>query len=294
MSDNNKQTNINWYPGHMEKARRQMLERLQAVDMIVEIRDARIPMASANPILQEMAPNKPRLIVLSKLDIADKEACRQWETYFRTNNQRAICLDISHDNQAGRKVVRICNELMKPWQEKQKAKGIRPRATRAMIAGIPNCGKSTLINKICGKNTVKAADKPGVTKSLTWIHADPILDVLDTPGVLWPKFTDQKTGSLLAACGSINENILDLKFIAMDTIRSIQEYYPGVLENEFDVQDVNPNGMLKAIALKRNLLGNDGKLDTKRAAIVFLHEFRKARYGGMTLERPVYEESLFE
>lgn len=287
---NENKTNINWYPGHMEKARRQMLERLKAVDMVIEIRDARIPFASANPILQEMASNKPRLIVLSKYDIADKAACAQWVNYFTSNKQRAVCLDISHDNNAGRKVVRICNELMKPFQEKQLKKGIRPRATRAMVAGIPNCGKSTLINKICGRNTVKAADKPGVTKSLTWIHADPILDVLDTPGVLWPRFDDQKTGSLLAACGSINENILDLKFIAMDTIHSIQDYYPGVLEKEFEVQDVNPNGMLKAIARKRNLLTNDGNLDTKRAAILFLHEFRKAKYGGMTLERPESDE----
>ena len=198
----------------------------------------------------------------------------------------AIAIDLMHDNKAGQKVVRACKQLMEPLNAKKKARGINPRAARAMAAGIPNAGKSTLINRIAGKNTVKAADKPGVTRSLTWIHADPALDLLDTPGVLWPKFEDEKTGSLLAALGAINENILDLKFIAMDTIHVIQDDYPGLLEKEFDVEGVNPNGMLKAIAEKRNLVSPEGRADTKRAASVFLHELRRGKYGGLTLERP--------
>ncbi len=276
---------VQWYPGHMEKARRQMLERLQAVDMIIEIRDARIPRSSSNPMLRQMAGNKPRLIILAKNDIADPKATEEWIRYYQGENVKAIALDLQHDNNAGKKVIRASLELMKPLHDKQRAKGIRPRAARAMAAGVPNVGKSTLINKIAGKNTVKAADKPGVTRSLTWIHADPSLDLLDTPGVTWPKFEDEKTGSFLAATGAINENILNLKMIAMDTIHVIQDLYPGVLEAEFEAEGVNPNGMLKAIAKKRNLLTADGDLDTKRAASVFLHEFRKAKFGGMTLER---------
>ncbi len=285
---------VQWYPGHMEKARRQMLERLQAVDMIIEVRDARIPRSSSNPMLQQMAGNKPRLIVLAKSDIADPKATEEWIRYYQNDHVKAIALDLSHDNNAGRKVVRACLELMKPLHDKQRAKGIRPRAARAMAVGVPNAGKSTLINKIAGKNTVKAADKPGVTRSLTWIHADPSLDLLDTPGVTWPKFEDDKTGSFLAATGAINENILNLKMIAMDTIHAIQDLYPNVLEKEFDVEDVNPNGMLKAIATKRHLLTSEGDLDTKRAASVFLHEFRKAKFGGMTLERWNDEDSQEE
>jgi ribosome biogenesis GTPase A len=154
-----------------------------------------------------------------------------------------------------------------------------------MACGVPNAGKSTLINKIAGRNIVKAADTPGVTRSLTWIHADVSLDLLDTPGVLWPKFEDEKTGSLLAACGAINENILDIRDIAMDTIHTIQDLYPGVLEAAYESGEVNPNGMLKAIARKRNLVLENNVPDTKRAASVFLHEFRRGKLGRFTLER---------
>ena len=277
---------VQWYPGHMEKARREMNERLKSVDMIIEVCDARIPEASRNPMLASMALQKPRLIILAKCDLADHEVTEQWIRYYKKENTMAIAIDLMHDNKAGQKVVRACKQLMEPLNAKKKARGINPRAARAMAAGIPNAGKSTLINRIAGKNTVKAADKPGVTRSLTWIHADPALDLLDTPGVLWPKFEDEKTGSLLAALGAINENILDLKFIAMDTIHVIQDDYPGLLEKEFDVEGVNPNGMLKAIAEKRTLVSPEGRADTKRAASVFLHELRRGKYGGLTLERP--------
>lgn len=282
---------VQWYPGHMEKARREMLERLKAVDMIIEVCDARIPEASRNPMLAGMALNKPRLIILGKCDLADEAATAQWIEWYSRGNTAAVALDLMHDNNAGRKVIRECRRLMEPVHARQRARGIRPRAARAMAAGIPNAGKSTLINRIAGKNTVKAADKPGVTRSLTWIHADPSLDLLDTPGVLWPKFDDEKTGSVLAALGAINENILDLKGIAMDTIRLIQDLYPGLLEKEYDTEAVNPNGMLKVIAGKRNLLTGEGRLDTKRAASVFLHELRRGKYGGLTLERPHEENS---
>lgn len=275
---------VQWYPGHMEKARRQMQERLQAVDIVIEVRDARIPLASRNPMLAEMAPSKPRLIVLASADLADAEETKKWLARLQKENTRAVALDLAHDNHCGKKVIQECSILMKPINAKKAAKGIRPRAARAMAAGIPNVGKSTLINKIAGRNIVKAADTPGVTRSLTWIHADKALDLLDTPGVLWPKFEDEKTGSLLAALGSVNENILDLKGIAMDTIRIIQERYPGMLEEIYESGEVNPNGMLKAVAVKRHLLAEDGKPDTKRAASVFLHELRRGKLGRLTLE----------
>ena len=179
------------------------------------------------------------------------------------------------DSQCGKKIIREAIQLMEEKRQKQIARGIRPRAVRAMACGIPNVGKSTMINRINGKNTLKAADKPGVTRSLTWLHADPNLDLLDTPGVLWPKFDDEKTGSLLAALGSINDDILDRKMVAMDAIHYIE---------------VNPNGMLKAIAKKRNLLKADSELDLKRAAELFLTELRHGKLGRLTLER-VNEES---
>ncbi len=282
---------VQWYPGHMEKARREMTERLKAVDMVIELRDARMPKASRNPMLLQMAQNKPRLIVLSKSDSADPVQTEKWIKEFRNENVSCIAVDLMHDNAAGKKIVREALEVMRPRREKQMARGIRPRAVRAMACGIPNCGKSTMINRVNGKNTVKAADKAGVTRSLTWIHADPQLDLLDTPGVLWPKFEDELTGSLLAALGSINDDILQKNMVAMDTIHVIQDLYPGHLEAFYESGEVNPNGMLKAIASKRNIVKENGVPDTKRAAEVFLHDLRKGKIGRLTLEHVTDEET---
>lgn len=281
---------VQWYPGHMEKARREMNEKLRVVDMIIELRDARIPEASRNPMLLDMAGNKPRLIVLSKTDQADPVETEKWVRYLnQKENVSCLALDLMRDAKCGKKIIRACLQVMKPKRDKQIARGIRPRAIRAMAAGIPNVGKSTMINRIAGKNKVRAEDHPGVTRSLTWIHADPDLDLLDTPGVLWPKFEDEKTGSLLAALGSVNDEILDRKMIAMDAIHTIQDLYPGLLEGMFDVENVNPNGMLKAIAVKRHFLKEE-KPDTKRAADAFLHDLRKGKIGRLTLERPDEED----
>ncbi|MBR2067884.1 MAG: ribosome biogenesis GTPase YlqF [Solobacterium sp.] len=277
--------NINWYPGHMEKTRRQMEERLRAVDMIIELRDARMPNASINPILKELASGKPRLILLSKSDMADPIATKKWIEALKNENVACLAVDIMHDSSCAKKIIKEALLLMEKKREAKRAKGIRPRAIRAMACGIPNVGKSTMINRIARKNTVKAADKPGVTKSLTWIHADEELDVLDTPGVLWPKFDDEKIGIVLAALGSINDDILNKKSLAMDTIRIIQNHYPGYLEELYDAEkDANPNGILKALANKRNLKKENDELDTKRAAELFLYELRKGKLGRLTLE----------
>lgn len=280
---------INWYPGHMEKAKRQMMERLKAVDMVIEVRDARIPDASTNPMLLNMVNNKPRVIILSKCDMADPAMTDKWIEKLNTDTTMAIALDLMHDPKSGKKLVQACLTIMKPKRDKQLARGIKPRAIRAMAAGIPNVGKSTLINRIAGKNTVKAADRPGVTKSLTWIHADPQLDLLDTPGVLWPKFDDPRTGTVLAILGSINDEILDRRMIAMDAIHIIQDYYPGYLEELYESGTVNPNGMLKAIATKRHILKAEGELDTRQAAITFLSDLRHGKLGRFTLEKPFNE-----
>ncbi len=282
---------VQWYPGHMEKARRQMTERLKAVDLIIELRDARIPEASTNPMLNMMAQGKPRLIVLAKTDMADPEQTEKWVKALKKENQSCLALDLMRDNSCGKKIIREALALMKPKRDKQRARGINPRAVRAMACGIPNVGKSTMINRIAGKNTAKAADKPGVTRSLTWIHADPQLELLDTPGVLWPKFDDELTGSLLAALGSINDDILDRKMIAMDAVHVIQDLYPGRLEEIYESGEVNPNGMLKAIAAKRNLVRENSEPDTKRAAELFLNELRKGRLGRLSLEHVYAEDS---
>lgn len=278
---------VQWYPGHMEKARRDMQNALKQVDMVIEIRDARIPRASRNPMLDQMIGEKPRLIVFSKSDLADPEMSEAWIEKLTSENQTAMTLDLLNDHRAKQKVIQACLKLTEKKRERMIARGIRPRAMRAMACGIPNVGKSTLINRIAGKNRAKTADKPGVTRSLSWIHADEKLELLDTPGVLWPKFEDERTGVLLAALGSVNEDILNTSQIALYVISDLQKMYPGLLEKEFECEaGCTKEEVLKAAALKRRLMKPGDEPDTERAADMFLHELRKSRYGRLTLEKP--------
>lgn len=280
-------TSISWYPGHMEKARRQMQESLKAVDMIIEVRDARMPMASANPLLQKMTAAKPRLIILAKSDLADPSATEKWIQYFENEQTVCISADLLHDSSFKKKVIQAALQLTSASREKMKAKGMRPRAARAMAAGIPNVGKSTLINRISGKNSAKAADRPGVTRSLLWIHADPTLDIMDTPGVLWPKFEDQNTAIMLAAAGTIKDTLLDTKLIAETSIHMIRNLYPGVLEKEYDAVGSDTDmQLLQKSAVKRNLKKEGNEPDIDRAAMQFLLELRRGRIGRFTLEMP--------
>lgn len=276
---------VQWYPGHMEKARRDMQESLKAVDLIVEIRDARVPDASRNPLLDTMGQGKGRLIVLSKADLADPVETQRWIDTLTKEDQKAMALDISHDPSAKKIVLEQLHELGKPKIEHMVRRGIRPRALRAMVCGIPNAGKSTLINRISGKNRVRTEDRPGVTRSLAWIHADKTMDLLDTPGVLWPKFDDPRTGSLLAATGAVNESILDLKEIAMDTMHVIRQYYPDALSEAYQCDpDTRIDVMLEKIAAARHALKENNEPDTDRAAVIFLHELREGKLGRITLE----------
>jgi ribosome biogenesis GTPase A len=278
---------VQWYPGHMEKTRRQMEESLKAVDCVIEVRDCRIPLASRNPLLEEMAARKPRLIVLTRLDLADPQKTALWLEALASDGTECLALDLSKDASAGKKVVSRCLSLCQPKIEKMKSRGIRPRAMRAMAAGIPNVGKSTLINRVAMRRTAEAANRPGVTRTLKWIPADPQLQLLDTPGVLWPKFEDPRVGSLLAVTGAISDEVLDRNMIAMDAIRILQQLYPGLLEKEYDAAaGTNPHQMLKAVAQKRMLLKEGGELDLRRAADVFLHELRRGSLGRLTLEDP--------
>ena len=276
---------VQWYPGHMEKARRDMQESLRAVDLIVEIRDARVPDASRNPLLDTMGQGKGRLIVLSKADLADPVETQRWIDTLTKEYQKAMALDIAHDPSAKKIVLEQLHALGKPKIERMVRRGIRPRALRAMVCGIPNAGKSTLINRISGKNRVRTEDRPGVTRSLAWIHADKTMDLLDTPGVLWPKFDDPRTGSLLAATGAVNESILDLKEIAMDTMHVIRQYYPDALSEAYQCDpDTRIDVMLEKIAAARHALKENNEPDTDRAAVIFLHELREGKLGRITLE----------
>lgn len=291
MKNKETKSNINWYPGHMEKARRDMQESLKAADLIIEIRDARIPFSSANPLLDKMIGNKPRLIVLSKKDLADEKITTEFIEKYSNEQNKVVAYDLQNDPNAKNEILNCAKELTKAKRDKMISRGIKPRAMRAMICGVPNVGKSTLINRIVGKNKAKTADKPGVTRSLTWIHTDAALDLLDTPGVLWPKFDNQEIGCLLAGTGAINEDILDLKMIANELTKVIRKYYPNVLEKEYEFDtDTDIHDVLTCIAKKRNLRKDNDVLDEDRAAILFLREYRKGKLGKFTLEHLDNEE----
>lgn len=217
--------NIQWFPGHMTKARRQMEEHLKMVDMVIEIRDARIPNASKNPMIEELTRQKPRLIVLSKKDKAEAEATREWIAALQNENVKVLALDLLHDS-LEKKIVAASQELMKAKIERMKRRGIRPRAIRAMVAGIPNVGKSTMINSLAKRKAAQTGDRPGVTKALQWVKVGKELELLDTPGVLWPKFEDEKVGLLLAVTGAIRDDILPLEEIAYWAMGWLQAHYP--------------------------------------------------------------------
>ncbi|MBQ1468455.1 MAG: ribosome biogenesis GTPase YlqF, partial [Solobacterium sp.] len=252
---------------------------------VIEIRDARIPRASKNPVLDQLIGERPRLIILSKADLADPEKTQEWIRALKSDSQDVLALDLAHDSTAKKQIIDACMKLTEPKRRKMISRGIRPRAMRAMVCGIPNSGKSTMINRIAGKSVAKTEDKPGVTRSLSWIHCGKTLDILDTPGVLWAKFDDHKTAVFLAATGAIKEDILDLKEITGVTIDEICHLYPGTLGKEYGMDEQSSReDKLKKIAESRNLRKENDLPDEERAAILFLREFRRGKIGRLTLE----------
>lgn len=290
---------VQWYPGHMEKAKRGMLEKLKAVDMIIELRDARMPESSRNPMLIQMANQKPRLIVLSKMDQADPVQTELWLKKLQSENVSCIAVDLMRDPGCGKKIIQASLNVMKEKRDRQRAKGINPRAVRAMAAGIPNVGKSTMINRIAGKNTLKAADKPGVTRSLTWLHADKELDLLDTPGVLWPKFESEEVALNLAFTGTIKDDILEITEIAYQLTKFLlKEYKSNLLEryslDENEVNEIlqqeqaenqNIYEVMQLIGRKRGAIISGGNVDDEKTSRIILDDFRTGKLGKISLEK---------
>lgn len=276
---------IQWYPGHMTKAKRQMEQSLKMVDFVIEIRDARIPFSSKNPMLDELVKNKPRLIVLSKKDMAEAEKTAEWIHYFQTEGVAALALDLT----AGRyknDIVKASRQLCAPLIEKQKRRGIRPRPLRAMVCGIPNVGKSTLINALAGRKAAQTANKPGVTKSLQWIRLGKDIELLDTPGVLWPKFEDQTIGLKLALIGSINDTIVPMDDLALYACSWLGQNHPEVFEDYYQVPiHEQPYDTLQEIARKRGYL-KKGEIDDDRLMKAFIKDIRDCRCGTFTWEMP--------
>ncbi len=276
---------IQWFPGHMTKAARQMEENLKKVDFVIEIRDARIPDSSRNPMLDGIIHTKPRLIILSKKDKADPELTKEWITYLEKDNVRVIALDLVHENYKAA-IVQASKTLCASFIEKQKRRGIKPRALRAMVCGIPNVGKSTMINTLAKRKAAKTADKPGVTKSLQWIKLDKDLELLDTPGVLWPKFDDQQIGLKLALLGSIRDEVVTMDELAMFAVEWLMENNPSSLIETYGIkiQDT-PWHTLEQVAIKRGYL-QKGQIDENRLMNSFVKDMRENKCGLITWEKP--------
>lgn len=276
---------IQWFPGHMTKAARQMEENLKKVDFVIEIRDARIPDSSRNPMLDGIIHTKPRLIILSKKDKADPKLTKEWITYLEKDNVRVIALDLVHENYKAA-IVQASKTLCASFIEKQKRRGIKPRALRAMVCGIPNVGKSTMINTLAKRKAAKTADKPGVTKSLQWIKLDKDLELLDTPGVLWPKFDDQQIGLKLALLGSIRDEVVTMDELAMFAVEWLIENNPSSLIETYgiEIQDT-PWHTLEQVAIKRGYL-QKGQIDENRLMNSFVKDMRENKCGLITWEKP--------
>ncbi len=278
---------IQWFPGHMTKAKREMQEKLKMVDMVIECRDARIPMASINPLIFELSKDKPRLIVLSKLDMADPKATLDWMKALSNESTAVIALDLLNDD-TRKIVVEACLKVMKPKFDRWKARGIGARKIKAMVVGIPNVGKSTLINQLAKKKVMTTADRPGVTMALKWANVHPQLDLLDTPGVLWPKFDDPQTGINLALAGSISEKVLPIDELAYIAFKFVMKRYPYALKNRYGFSGDEPKAFFEHLAQLRLYVKKD-ELVVEQSYQTFLRELKQGTLGPMSFE---YVETL--
>lgn len=279
---------IQWFPGHMTKTKRQIKESIKLIDAVAEIVDARVPMSSRNPDLSEMSNNKPRLILLNKCDMADPNATKKWLEYFEKKGIKAIAVDCKSGTGL-KQFVPAIKDLLSDRLAALKEKGMGGKALRVMVAGIPNVGKSSFINKIVGGTKAKVEDRPGVTRGNQWFSVQGGIDLLDTPGVLWPKFDDKIVGERLAFTGAIRDNILDIELLAMRLLETLMPLYSDNICERYkltDVEGLDSYDLLGEIGRKRGMLMGRGEIDTERAAIMLLDEFRAAKFGRISLELP--------
>lgn len=285
--------NIQWYPGHMTKTRRQIEADLKLVDLVAEVIDARIPSSSRNPDIDELVGDKPRLIVLNRADQADPAMTKQWSKHFRDQGFSVLETD-SKSGSGVKEFSMVIKEALKEQIARWREKGQVGRPVRVMVVGVPNVGKSTFINKVAKKKSAKAQDRPGVTRGKQWVAVDAGLDLLDTPGILWPKFEDQSVGRKLAFTGAIKDEIMDAEGLACDLMELLAVRYPQALTERYKFtprNDMQGWELLEAAGRKRGFLVSGGEVDTERMAKVLLDEFRGGKLGRFTLEVPEGERA---
>lgn len=276
---------IQWFPGHMAKARRQIEEKLSLIDIVIELRDARAPSSSENPMLNEVIKDKPKMVVLMKRDLADHSETEKWVADFKENGLEAIAVDVNNKTDI-KQTIALAKDLGQDKMTKLINRGITPRAIRAMIIGIPNVGKSTLINRLANRKIAKIGDRPGITKHQLWIKINKDFELLDTPGILWPKFEDQKVGLRLAALGTIKDQLLSLQDVTAYVITYMQEHYPNELEERYgikpDMEDMWD--VFVRIGQRRGALESGGTVNFDKVSEIVLRDLRAGRLGNVTLE----------
>ena len=283
---------INWFPGHMRKALNDVQENLKLVDIVFETCDARIPFSSRNPELDKIIGNKPRVVILNKSDLADPGVTKAWIEHFRSQGVSAVALESTRKKGLDdliKESRKLCSDIL----EKAASKGRIGRPIRAMVVGVPNTGKSTLINALCGRKVAVTGDKPGVTRAPKWVKTDGQLELMDMPGVLWPKFEDQSVAVRLAFTGAISDDILDIETLAMKLLSYLAENYPNSLTERYKIELSDEDtglDLLEKVGKKRGMMISGGEINTERAAITVLDEFRSGKLGRITLEAPPQKE----
>ena len=275
-----------WYPGHMTKAKRMMQENIKLIDLVIELVDARIPLSSRNPDIDELGKNKARLVLLNKDDLAEDKWNDAWAEYFKKKGFSVVKVN-SRKGGGIKSIQGVIREACAEKIERDRKRGILNRPVRAMVVGIPNVGKSTFINALAGKACAKTGNKPGVTKGKQWIRLNKQVELLDTPGILWPKFEDQEVGLKLAFIGSIKDEVLQTEELAAELIHFLRTAYPEVLADKYDIEmDEDDYVVLNRIAKSRNCIVRGNELDTEKAALLLLDDFRNGKLGRLTLEYP--------
>ncbi|AZU61503.1 ribosome biogenesis GTPase YlqF [Neobacillus mesonae] len=278
---------IQWFPGHMAKARREVTEKLKLVDIIFELVDARIPYSSRNPMIDEIIQHKPRLVLLNKADMADKEMTKEWMAFFAEKGIKSLAIN-SQAGEGMRQITAASQEILKEKFDRLKARGVKPRAIRAMIVGIPNVGKSTLINRLAKKNIAKTGNTPGVTKSQQWIKVGKEMELLDTPGILWPKFEDQEVGMKLAITGAIKDTLLNLHDLALYSLKFLERAYPERLMDRYKLSELPEDAaaLFDHIGKLRGCLMAGGVVDYDKVAELVIREIRSDKFGSISFEKP--------
>jgi len=282
---------IQWFPGHMAKARREVQEKLKLVDIIFELIDARLPLSSRNPMIDQVINQKPRLLILNKADMADEAETNKWVHYFANQGHTAVAIN-SLEGKGLQKVTKAAQEILSEKWARMKAKGMKPRAIRAMIVGIPNVGKSTLINRLAKKNIAKTGNMPGVTKSQQWIKVGKDIELLDTPGILWPKFEDQEVGLKLALTGAIKDTIINMEDLAVYGLQFLSIHYPNRMEERYGLTAIHEQlvDTFDHIGKRRNVFGQGGEIDYDQVAEIIVRDIRNQHFGKITFD--IVDEQL--